>query len=66
MTFCIRQGAKLAGQKEQVGVGAGAEGIMEDRTSSQSLVVEPGNTVMPCTTLFCSGHLCMPLHNVLH
>ena len=41
-----RQGVKLAGQKVQAGVGAGVEETMEDRTSSQSLAVELGNTVI--------------------
>lgn len=43
---CNRQGVKLGGRKGQAGVGAGAEESMEDRTSSQSLVAELGNTVM--------------------
>lgn len=37
---------KLAGQKVQAGVGAGVEETMDDRTSSQSLAVELGNTVI--------------------
>lgn len=41
-----RQGVKPAGQKGQAGVGGGVGGTMEDRTSSQFLVVELANTVI--------------------
>lgn len=41
-----RQEVKLAGQKVPAGEGAGDVDTMEDRTSSQSSAVEPGNTVI--------------------
>ena len=50
MKFTLfRQEVKLAGQKVQAGAGAGVGGIMEDRTSSQSSAVEPGNIVISPT-----------------
>ena len=58
-----RQGVKLAGQKVQAEAGAGVGGTMEDRTSSQSLAVEPGNIV---TATSCYASLSFELlHHLL-
>lgn len=61
-----RQGVKLAGQKVQAGVEGEVGGTMEDKTSSQSLVVELGNTVITTQLLFLSRQPCYGALRHLH